>query len=89
MAGGSPSSTGATIQSAGNQKVGVALALMIALFFVFGIITVLNDILIPHFKEIFGLSYLQAMMINLCFFGAYFVMAIPSSAIIENHFIQM
>ncbi len=62
----------------------VPLVLMVTLFFVFGIITVLNDILIPHFKNTFQLSYTKAMLINGCFFGAYFIMGIPSSKIIDR-----
>lgn len=38
-----------------------------------GFITVLNDILIPHLKNVFELNYAQAMLIQLAFFGAYFV----------------
>lgn len=38
-----------------------------------GFITCMNDVLIPHLKELFKLSYLQAMLVQFCFFGAYFV----------------
>lgn len=44
-----------------------------ALFFMWGFITVLNDILIPHLKGVFELSYFEAMMVQGAFFGAYFV----------------
>ncbi len=46
------------------------------LFFMWGFITCLNDILIPHFKTIFELSYFQSMLIQFAFFGAYFVGAL-------------
>ena len=46
---------------------------MTVLFFLWGFMTVFNDILIPRFKEAFELSYLQAMLVQLAFFGAYFV----------------
>ena len=54
------------------------------LFFIMGFITVLNDILIPYLKIVFQLGYAQVMLINTCFFGAYFVMSIPSGRIVER-----
>src|ERR1700723_2735058 len=48
-------------------------AIMTVLFFMWGFMTVFNDILIPRFKEAFTLSYFQAMMVQLAFFGAYFI----------------
>lgn len=50
-----------------------ALATLTALFFAMGFITVLNDLLIPHLKVIFELSYFEASLIQFCFFGAYFI----------------
>ena len=52
-----------------------AFAAMTSLFFIWGFITALNDILIPHLKAAFSLSYLQAMLVQFCFFGAYFVVS--------------
>lgn len=57
------------------------LAFVIILFFLFGFITCLNDILIPHLKGLFTLNYTQAMLVQVCFFSAYFVMSIPSGRI--------
>lgn len=48
---------------------------MTSLFFIWGFITALNDILIPHLKGIFDLSYTQAMLVQFCFFGAYFLVS--------------
>lgn len=45
--------------------------LMTVLFFLWGFMTVWNDILIPRFKEAFDLSYFQAMLVQFAFFGAY------------------
>lgn len=59
----------------------VALTL---LFFVWGFITSLNDILIPHLKSVFSLNYTQAMLIQFCFFGAYFLVSMPASALITR-----
>jgi len=50
-----------------------SLILLTSLFFMWGFITVLNDILIPHLKAVFELSYLEAMLIQFAFFGAYFI----------------
>src|SRR5437763_719797 len=46
---------------------------MTVLFFMWGFMTVFNDILIPRFKEAFKLDYFHAMLVQLAFFGAYFV----------------
>jgi MFS transporter, FHS family, L-fucose permease len=48
-------------------------AIMTSLFFLWGFMTVFNDILIPRFKEAFTLSYFQAMLVQFAFFGAYFI----------------
>jgi FHS family L-fucose permease-like MFS transporter len=48
-------------------------AIMTVLFFLWGFMTVFNDILIPRFKESFTLNYFHAMLVQLAFFGAYFV----------------
>ena len=61
-----------------------ALVVLTSLFFMWGLITSLNDILIPHLKAIFTLSYVQAMLIQFCFFGAYFVMSLPSGFLVEK-----
>lgn len=61
-----------------------ALAVLTSLFFMWGFITSLNDILIPHLKAIFTLSYVQAMLIQFSFFGAYFVMSVPAGYLVEK-----
>ncbi|MDO7886758.1 sugar MFS transporter [Hymenobacter cheonanensis] len=61
-----------------------ALSAVTTLFFLWGFITSLNDILIPYLKAIFQLSYTQANLINLCFFGAYFLMSIPAGLLVEK-----
>jgi MFS transporter, FHS family, L-fucose permease len=50
-----------------------AFAIMTSLFFLWGFMTVFNDILIPRFKEAFTLTYFQAMLVQFAFFGAYFI----------------
>jgi FHS family L-fucose permease-like MFS transporter len=49
---------------------------MTILFFMWGFMTVFNDILIPRFKAAFELSYFQAMLVQFAFFGAYFTGAL-------------
>lgn len=61
-----------------------ALVSLTSLFFMWGFITCLNDILIPHLKAAFNLSYTEAMLIQFCFFGAYFVVSIPAGALIRR-----
>jgi FHS family L-fucose permease-like MFS transporter len=61
-----------------------ALAVLTSLFFMWGLLTSLNDILVPHLKAIFTLSYLQAMLIQFCFFGAYFIVSLPAGLLVEK-----
>jgi len=58
-----------------NKNFGT-LSLLTSLFFLWGFMTVLNDILIPHLKSVFVLSYAQSMLVQMAFFGAYFSGAI-------------
>lgn len=61
-----------------------ALTVLTTLFFMWGFITCLNDILIPHLKTLFSLNYTQAMLIQFTFFTAYFVVSLPSGLIVEK-----
>jgi len=66
--------TGAAAAStprAGNQTYRGPFAIMTILFFMWGFMTVFNDVLIPRFKEAFTLSYFEATLVQLAFFGAY------------------
>jgi FHS family L-fucose permease-like MFS transporter len=60
------------------------LAVLTTLFFMWGFITCLNDIIIPHLKAVFELNYAQAMLIQFAFFTAYFVMSLPSGLIVNK-----
>ena len=60
------------------------LVALTSLFFMWGLITSLNDILIPHLKAAFTLNYTEATLIQLAFFGAYFVMSMPSGWLVER-----
>ena len=81
------STASATIESAattGPQKsYGGALAVVTTLFFMWGFLTCLNDILIPHLKSIFDLNYAQTMLIQFAFFGSYFIFSVPSAKLID------
>ena len=73
-------SVGATIAqtatpspSEGTKSYRGPFAIMTILFFMWGFMTVFNDILIPRFKEAFTLNYFEAMLVQFAFFGAYFI----------------
>lgn len=78
------SGTTAGTDSGNSPRYTSALASLTVLFFMMGFMTCLNDILIPYLKAIFQLSYTQANFINLCFFGAYFVMGIPAGKVVKR-----
>jgi FHS family L-fucose permease-like MFS transporter len=61
-----------------------AVGVLAALFFAIGFLTCLNDIIIPHFKTIFALNYTGVMLIQFCFFTAYFVVSVPSGIIVHK-----
>ncbi len=61
-----------------------SLTILTSLFFIWGFITCLNDILIPHLKAVFTLNYTQAMLVQFCFFTAYFVVSVPSGYLVEK-----
>jgi len=61
-----------------------SLTVLTSLFFIWGFITCLNDILIPHLKAVFTLNYTEAMLVQFCFFTAYFVVSVPSGYLVEK-----
>ena len=67
---------------AGNRT---ALAVMSTIFFMWGLITVLNDVLIPHLKALFTLNYFEVMLVQSTFFGAYFIMSLPSGKFLAHY----
>jgi MFS transporter, FHS family, L-fucose permease len=60
------------------------LAIVTTLFFMWGFLTCLNDILVPHLKAIFELTYTQVMLIQFAFFSGYFLFSIPWSRIVNR-----
>ncbi len=81
MANVSVSSSATTSETPGSY--GGPLAIVTSLFFMWGFLTCLNDILVPHLKSIFDLSYARVMLIQFAFFGAYFIFSLPSAKIID------
>lgn len=67
-----------------NTQVGSLRVFVFALFFIFGGITSLNDVIIPKLKDLFTLSYAQAMLVQSAFFAAYFVVSLPAAAIVRR-----
>ncbi|MCL7999597.1 sugar MFS transporter [Brucella sp. 21LCYQ03] len=67
-----------------SKNYSFALASLTMLFFMWGFITCLNDILIPHLKGVFQLNYFQSMLIQFCFFGAYFIVSLPAGALVKR-----
>jgi MFS transporter, FHS family, L-fucose permease len=61
-----------------------ALAMVTTLFFMWGFLTCLNDILVPHLKPIFDLTYAKIMFIQFAFFSAYFVFSVPLGKLVER-----
>src|SRR5277367_1106489 len=83
MALGQQNSTTVTAPAA-EQNYRGPMAMVTSLFFMWGLLTSLNDILVPHLKSIFDLNYAEVILIQFCFFSAYFVFSIPSGKIIER-----
>ena len=73
---------GTTATDQGNYR--FALLALTSLFFIWGFITSLNDILIPHLKNVFSLSFTQAMLVQFCFFGAYFIVSWPAGILVAK-----
>src|SRR5713101_5377960 len=60
------------------------LAIVTTLFFMWGFLTCLNDILVPHLKAIFDLNFAQVMLVQFAFFSAYFLFSVPWSKIVNR-----
>src|ERR1035441_8491366 len=73
----------ATAAGTGPRKTGLALTVVTTVFFMWGFVTVLNDILVPHLKAIFELNYTQIMLIQFTFFSAYFLISMPAAKLIS------
>src|SRR5271156_4564396 len=73
-----------TAPTATGHDAGYLRVFVFALFFFFGGITSLNDVIIPKLKGLFTLSYAEVMTVQSAFFGAYFVVSLPAAAIVRR-----
>ena len=71
-------------QAGPHQNNNQALTVLTSLFFMMGFITCMNDILVPHLKEVFSLNYAQALLVQFCFFTAYAITSIPFGKFISR-----
>lgn len=67
----------------GTGSYAAPLAIVTTLFFMWGFLTCLNDILVPHLKSIFDLNYAKVMLVQFAFFGAYAIFSLPSAKLID------
>jgi FHS family L-fucose permease-like MFS transporter len=76
----------AAVRPHGHTESGntIPLVIITLLFFMWGLLTSLNDVLIPHLKSIYTLNYVQAMLVQFCFFGAYFIVSLPAGMLIKK-----
>lgn len=79
-----PASSRPLTAASGDGNYGPALVVLTSLFFMWGFITCLNDILIPHLKAIFDLSYTQVMFVQFTFFTAYAIVSLPAGMLVEK-----
>jgi FHS family L-fucose permease-like MFS transporter len=84
VAQGAAGTVNAGTTRSGTPNYTPALVVLTSLFFMWGFITCLNDILIPHLKVVFSLNYTQVMLIQFTFFAAYFIVSLPSGWIVEK-----
>jgi FHS family L-fucose permease-like MFS transporter len=73
------STTASSVFNSAPPSYARPLAIVTTLFFMWGFLTSLNDILVPHLKSIFDLSYTRAMLVQFAFFSAYFLFSWPWS----------
>jgi FHS family L-fucose permease-like MFS transporter len=69
--------------TSGATNYGPALAVLTTLFFIWGSLTSLNDVLIPFAQHVFSLNLAESMLIQTAFFLAYFIISIPAAKIID------
>jgi FHS family L-fucose permease-like MFS transporter len=60
------------------------LAIVTALFFMWGLLTSLNDILIPYLRSLYNLTYVEAMLVNSAFFSTYFLVSMPAGSLVRR-----
>ncbi len=76
--------TAAAPTTSTDERHGAALAAVTLLFFMWGFLTCLNDILMPHLKSVFDLGYARGALVQLSFFSAYFLVSLPAGKVIAR-----
>jgi len=72
------------VQIRGDSAAERVLPIAYSLFFVFGSITSLNDVIMPRLKDLFTLTYAQMTLVQFCFFTSYFIVSLPAAYLIER-----
>ncbi|MCA0387090.1 MAG: L-fucose:H+ symporter permease [Bacteroidetes bacterium] len=75
---------GKTKSNGSNKGYLPELTILTSLFFMWGFLTCLNDILIPHLQNVFSLNYTESMLVQFTFFLAYFLVSLPSGKLVEK-----
>src|SRR6201991_3411908 len=84
MATQETTTTRALAAAGGSPDFTRPLAIVTTLFFMWGFLTSLNDILVPHLKSIFDLGYARVMLVQFAFFSASFLFSLPWSKIVNR-----
>jgi FHS family L-fucose permease-like MFS transporter len=79
-----PRADASTAPTAMGNDTGHLRVFVFVLFFFFGGITSLNDVIIPRLKKLFTLSYAEVMTVQSAFFGAYFIISLPAAAVVRR-----
>lgn len=83
MAIGAPGSSTPQSVSQPSSSYTVPLAVVTSLFFMWGSLTSLNDVLIPYAQHVFNIKIDASMLIQTAFFSAYFIFSVPAAKIID------
>uniref|UniRef100_A0A832DHZ7 L-fucose:H+ symporter permease n=1 Tax=Ignavibacterium album TaxID=591197 RepID=A0A832DHZ7_9BACT len=85
MASTASNTTGSSSANYNNQRNYLPeLTILTSLFFMWGFLTCLNDILIPHLQNVFELNYFESMLVQFTFFLSYFLISLPSGKLVER-----
>ena len=84
LEGQTPKAETNTMPTATGDDTRYLRVFVFALFFIFGGITSLNDVIIPKLKELFTLSYAEVMTVQSAFFGAYLIISLPAAAVVRR-----
>ncbi len=80
-----PGTASPTLQDSGAQRYRLAFILVTCLFFLWGFSYGLLDVLNKHFQETLDITRARSALLQMAYFGAYFLMALPAAALMERH----